>query len=80
MKSTKQLINNLAGQLNGINRMIDNNEDCLKILVQMKAVKAGIEAVMSKHIETELKECIGASNSKKDQEKLRKLFTEATKQ
>ena len=79
MKTTKQLINNLAGQLNGINRMIDKNEDCLKVLVQMKAVKAGIEAVMSKHIEKELKKCMRNGRLKKDQKKLKTLFTEATK-
>ena len=79
MKTSKQLINNLIGQLNGINRMIENKDDCLKVLVQMKAVKAGIEAVMSKHIKMELKECVANGSLKKDQEKLSKLFAEATR-
>ena len=75
MKTTEQLINNLIGQLNGINRMIEKNEDCFKILVQMKAVKAGLGKVMSKFSEEKFLQCLSRAK-KSDQEKIRKLLAE----
>ena len=79
MKNTEQLINNLIGQLNGIKRMTERNEDCFKVLTQMKAVKAGIASLMDKYTEKQFMECLDKKTQKKEKEKIRKLFAEVVK-
>lgn len=75
MKTTKQLINNLVGQLNGINRMIEKEEDCFKVLIQMKAVKAGVGKVMNSFSEEQFLTCL--KNAKQnDKDKIQKLLKE----
>ncbi len=80
MKTTEQLINNIIGQLKGVNKMLNEEKDCFKILVQMKAAKAAINAVMNKYIEENLKICLRQNRrSGQNQEKIKKLFAEIVK-
>ncbi len=79
MKNNIQLINNLIGQLEGIKRMMDQNKDCLAVLTQIKAVKAGLNSVMDKYIMENMGACMKKSGSSKDFVKLRKLISEITK-
>ncbi|MBP8689119.1 metal-sensing transcriptional repressor [Patescibacteria group bacterium] len=61
MKTKQQRINNIIGQLNGINRMLDNNENCEKIFIQLKSVQAAILSITDKMVE-ELDKCISNKN------------------
>ena len=79
MKTIKQLNNNLIGQLNGINRMLERGDDCFKVVTQMKAVRSGLESAMEKYVAGEFKECLEKGNSAKYQEKANKLFAEIIK-
>ena len=79
MKNNIQLINNLIGQLEGIKRMINEGKECLAVLTQIKAVKAGLNGVMDKYITGNMDACMKRSNSSKDFTKLKKLISEITK-
>ena len=79
MKNNIQLINNLIGQLEGIKRMMDQNKDCLAVLTQIKAVKAGLSSMMDKYIMENMGACMKKSGSSKDFVKLKKLISEITK-
>lgn len=50
-------IRNLIGQLEGVVRLRESGVACDQQLTQLKAVRAGVNAVMQKIIEKELAEC-----------------------
>ncbi len=58
MKSIQQRLNNIAGQVEGIKKMVDRNQDCLKILIQLKATKAAIGSVMDTVVEEQFESCL----------------------
>ncbi len=78
MKNTEQLINNIIGQLEGIKRMVGDKKECVDILIQLKASKAGINSVINKIIEESTLDCL-SGNAKKDKERVRKLIQEIIK-
>jgi len=75
MKNTKQLINNIVGQLEGVKRMLDEKKECLDVLIQLKAAKSGINSVINKIIEEKTLECL-SGDSKVDKEKIQRLLKE----
>jgi len=79
MKSVDQLVNNIVGQLNGINKMIDEKKDCYSVLNQMKAVKSATSSLMDKYIEDNFGKCISNPSDGKNKETIKKLITEITK-
>ena len=58
MKNIDQLINNVIGQLNGVKAMLERQEDCIKVLTQMKAARAGLDRVMTDHLQQSLNVCM----------------------
>ena len=62
MEATKEdLLNRLRrieGQIKGIHKMIDNEQTCNDILIQISAVKAAINMVGGLVLETYSKKCI----------------------
>jgi len=79
MKTTEQLINNLVGQLNGINKMINEKKNCIEVVTQMKAVKSGLSSIMNKYMENNFKECFKKGFKAGDQRKIKKIVSEITK-
>ena len=79
MKTPQQLINNIIGQLNGVSRMLDQDQECLKILVQLKAVKSAMDSLSGKLIASDLLKCSARLKNPKDAEKIKKLLEELTK-
>ena len=77
-KTSEQLINNIVGQLNGINKMVDNKKDCFAVLIQMKAVKSAMNSFMNKYIEDNFSSCMTCPTKIK-QNKMKKLIVELTK-
>ena len=73
MKTKQQRINNIIGQLNGINRMLDNNENCEKIFIQLKSVQAAISSITDKMVEEELDKCISIKNKNKIKNLIKQL-------
>ena len=79
MKTLAQRINNIIGQLKAVNRMLEVNEDCLKVLTQIKAAKSGLNAVTSQILEQNIDSCLNKSGNRRDQSYLKNLFKELSK-
>ena len=58
MKTYEQLINNIVGQLNGVNRMMENEENCFDTLAQLKAVKSALNSFTSKFLQENFLKCL----------------------
>lgn len=78
-KSKKQLINNIIGQLNGINKMIEDGKDCFEVMIQIKAVKSAFDSFTLSFTEENFIEC-SVGMKKNDKEKMKKLLKELIKQ
>lgn len=62
MDKKKDLIRRLKiiqGQIGGVIRMLEAEEDCHKILTQLKAAKSAFHATGEDIVKTSLKECVG---------------------
>ena len=79
MKTPQQLINNIIGQLNGVSRMLDKNQECLEILVQLKAVKSAMDSLSGKLIASDLLKCSAGLKNKQDAQKIKLLLEELTR-
>ncbi len=78
-KSIDSRINNIIGQLNAIKRMVKENEsDCAKIIVQLKAVKAASSSLYENYLSTNLNSCLQGSG-RKNKELLNNLIKEISK-
>jgi len=51
-------LNRIEGQIRGLQRMIDEDKDCESILVQLSAIRGGIESVGSLILKNYLTLCI----------------------
>lgn len=58
MKSTQQRLANISGQIQGVKKMIDNKEDCIKVLTQLKAIKAAVGGVMDTIVNEQFETCM----------------------
>lgn len=76
--SKKDMITRLRrieGQVKGIQRMIENDEDCTDILVQIAAIRAAINKVGGVVLENYSKTCIRKVHENKDsEEEMEKLI------
>jgi DNA-binding FrmR family transcriptional regulator len=77
-KSEIHLINNVIGQLEGVKRMLEGEEDCYKVIIQMKAAKGALENAFFQFTEKNLLHC-AAQLGKKDRAELEKLLKEIIK-
>lgn len=79
MKNHKQRINNIIGQLRGINKMLDNDEkNCLDVIIQLKAVNSALQSLEEKFLEEEFNSCLKKVSSK-DKKNLTNIFKEIVK-
>lgn len=79
MKTTPQLIRNIAGQLEGIDRMIEKNEDCFKIIIQMRAARSALGHAMEKFVQDNFIECSNVKRNRKEKDRMEKLIKELIK-
>jgi DNA-binding FrmR family transcriptional regulator len=79
MKNYQQRLNIIIGQLKGIEKMIDREEDCSKVLVQFQAVKSAMGSLMNKYLEENLLDCLQKSCSEKNKNKIVDLIKKITK-
>ena len=77
-KSIEKLINNVIGQLNGINKMIIEERDCVDVLGQMKAANSALSSIMSKYVAENANSCI-ADLEPNQKDTLSKLIKELSK-
>ena len=78
-KTPKQLIANIIGQLNGVGRMLDEGQDCLAVLIQLKAAKAALDSLADKLIAGDVLQCSARLSDKRDASKIKLLLAELTK-
>jgi DNA-binding FrmR family transcriptional regulator len=53
-KTFTQRVNNISGQLTGVNKMMtEPTPDCFKIITQLKAIKSAVSSLMEKYMESE---------------------------
>ena len=72
-------LNRIAGQIEGIKKMIDDNRYCVDILTQIKAVKAAIsgveKSIFGKHLDMCIKDAIeGSRGAQKKIDEIKKLM------
>jgi DNA-binding FrmR family transcriptional regulator len=79
MKTIEQLLNNLNGQIDGIKRMINADKDCGEVIIQMKAVKSGLNNVMDKYIMENMTKCMAAGTKKDKIDEMGRLLKELTR-
>lgn len=67
-------LNRIAGQIEGIKRMIEKDRHCPDLLTQLRAARAAIRRVEADILETHLKSCVAdAMASGNEKETARKL-------
>lgn len=75
MKTSKQLINNIVGQLEAVGRMMSENKDCFDVIIQMKAARSSMDSAMQKFIEENFAQCSDACKGNKEKERMKKLLS-----
>ena len=79
MKNNEQRINNIIGQLEGLKKMLDKKEDCLKVLTQVKAARSALSSLARNLISEELDLCLKTRRIKNNRGKIEKIIQEILK-
>ena len=58
IKTIKNRVNRCIGQLEGINRMLDDNRYCGDILIQIAAVESALQQIGYIVLENHMKSCV----------------------
>lgn len=69
----------VQGQLQGIERMIQDERYCVDILIQFRAVMAALRAVEVTMFETHLQHCVSQALESKDKKQIQAKISELTK-
>lgn len=76
-KETKALqtrLHKIAGQINGVERMLLADRDCAEILLQLLSVRKAIKSLSEKIIHAHIRDCIeGATNGADVKRRIREL-------
>ena len=59
--------------------MMDQNKECLAVLTQIKAVKAGLNSMMDKYIMKNMDVCLKDGVKNKELPRIKKLINELSK-
>lgn len=70
-KKIQQRINRIRGQVNGLERMMEKEHDCLEVLTQLSAVRSALGS-LAKLIISQETSCFGIKE--KEKEKLGELL------
>jgi DNA-binding FrmR family transcriptional regulator len=69
----KKRLNRASGQINGISKMIDNDEYCIDILTQISAVRSALDKVALELITDHTRHCMGETEGSLKDEKAKEL-------
>lgn len=75
----RKRLKNIQGQLDGVQRMIEESKDCFDVLPQLKAAKAGLERCIALYLQQQATACMGSRMPADSQEKMLSLITELTR-
>lgn len=74
-RTPEQRLNIIIGQLNGLKKTLAKGRyDCSAFITQIKATKAGLDAVLEKILEEQLDRCLKTTKSKPE---VKKIFSQA---
>ncbi len=69
-------VRKIVGQLNAVERMIDEDRDCVEILLQIVSARRGLKSLAEKLIHSHTHHCIEEAHTLADgRRKLRELLT-----
>lgn len=69
-------VRKVVGQLNSVERMLEEDRECTDILTQIVSARCGLKSLAEKLIHSHIHQCIeGAKDSTEGQKKLRELLT-----
>lgn len=57
-KTLKSRVNRIIGQMNGINKMIDEDKYCADILIQLSAIDKSIKSLSNIMLSSHMKHCV----------------------
>ncbi|MFQ5419392.1 MAG: metal-sensitive transcriptional regulator [Anaerolineae bacterium] len=66
-------LSRIEGQVRGVKRMLDEKEDCEKILVQLSSIKAALNQATIKVLEGHMDTCVTSCLDNGDEEALDRL-------
>ena len=69
-------LNRVAGQVEGIKRMIEDNRYCPEILAQLKAVRSAIRTIEANILESHLQHCVTDALAEGDKNKAHEKIDE----
>ncbi|HNX11066.1 MAG TPA: metal-sensitive transcriptional regulator [bacterium] len=79
MKTINQRIKNIIGQLQGVDKMLSEDQvDCLKVITQLKAARSAVSSLMEKYLESEFDCCLYQAKGQ-NKEQLKKIVAEMVK-
>lgn len=70
MNKIVQRLKRANGQINGLIKLIESNEDCGKTIIQFQAAKAAVDKAFSELLNEKLESCL----KKKDHEDLKTIL------
>ena len=77
-RQARTRLNRIAGQVSGIQRMIDDDRYCVDILLQVAAVRAALDRVgkliLGSHVETCVADAFTSGSARDRREKLDELL------
>jgi DNA-binding FrmR family transcriptional regulator len=75
MENLQIRLNRIEGHVRGVKRMLEEQEECESILIQLAAIKAALNQVIIKllegHMETCVTDCVQAGNPTEALERLK---------
>ena len=74
MKDVIMRLKRVAGQVEGLTRIIEREEECSQIITQFQAAKAALDNTFSLVLHRNLKQCLSLDDSK-SAEKILKLIS-----
>lgn len=72
-------LNKIKGQINGIEKMLADNRDCMDVMQQIVAVRAALTKLGEELLNKEMEDCLCEFDGDKSQAKMRKIFNELFK-
>lgn len=63
MSGINSRLKRITGQVNGLIKMIDDRQDCEKIITQFQATKAAFDSAYAELLQQNLETCIKSKNS-----------------
>lgn len=75
-KTTTNRLNRIAGQVQGVVRMIEQDRYCIDVLTQLAAIKSALAKVESEVLKRHAASCVASAIASGDEAEQRQKFSE----